>query len=425
MSTTPTILIIEDSKFFASMISREIQKRLGFKVEWKSTFSDAKAAIERSKDNFLVAVLDVNLPDAPNGEAVDYALNVGIPSIVFTGTLNAKMRDQFLSWNLVDYILKEARSSVETLITTIGRIHKNKYIKILVVDDSSTMRATFSQLLKAQQYYVLEARDGIHALKVLEESPDIKLVITDYNMPQMNGLELIQTIRAKRSKNRLAIIGISASDDNLLSAKLIKAGANDFLFKPFQVEEFNCRVNNAIEMLENIKLIRDLSYKDPLTKLYNRRYFFENAVSFIKRTTQKGKLYCVAMLDIDFFKKVNDTYGHDGGDIVLKNVSTLLAEHFATDAIVSRFGGEEFCVLTAHDPDDDVIKHFDDFRQAIEASSVESDGKIIQVTVSIGVCYESYDLDAMLKLADNRLYTAKETGRNKVVASRPSPNIRG
>lgn len=424
MEKTPTVLLVEDSKFFASMLSRRIQDELGFDVDWKSTYAEAVSIIDCCKDNYLVALLDVTLPDAPNGEIVDYALQKGIPSIIFTGGFDGKMRNQFLAWNIVDYILKESGASVDTLLSTIHRIHMNRDIKTLVVDDSKTMRESMVQLLGTQLYQVFEAENGEEALVVLGENPDIKLIVTDYDMPRMDGFELIRKVRENHSKNELAIIGMSASGEPLLSAKLIKTGANDFVPKPFQVEEFHCRVSHSIEMLENIALIKDLSYKDSLTRLYNRRYFFENAPAFISRATAAGQLYCVAMLDIDHFKNVNDTHGHDGGDEVLRNVSAIAAGHFGDNAIVCRFGGEEFCVLVAHDPEDDIVATFERLRQSIGASTVTVGGQTVSVTISTGLCCGHDDLESMLKLADSRLYTAKETGRNRVVGSPAEPNIR-
>ncbi|QJB55816.1 diguanylate cyclase [Pseudodesulfovibrio sp. zrk46] len=424
MAVTPTVLIVEDSKFFASMLSRRIQDELGYKVDWKSTYADAVKIIDCCRDNYLVALLDLNLPDAPNGEIIDYALQKGIPSIVFTGNFDVEQRNKFVTWNLVDYILKDSNASVELLLSTIKRLHKNRSTKVLVVDDSRTLRDSVAMLLRTQLFQVLEAGDGVEALEVLEENPDIKLVLTDYDMPRMDGFDLIRKIRAEHSKNDLAIIGMSASDEEVLSARLIKTGANDFIPKPFHIEEFHVRINHAVEMLNNIELIRDLSYKDPLTRLYNRRYFFENADKFIERSTKSGKSHCVGMLDIDFFKKVNDTYGHDGGDEVLKMVSAIVAEHFSEDAIVSRFGGEEFCVLVSHAPSDNMVGAFDGLRQGVERASIQYEGQEVKVTISVGICCEPLELEAMLKLSDSRLYTAKEGGRNRVVGDPPSPNVR-
>ncbi|MDC0336349.1 diguanylate cyclase [Pseudodesulfovibrio sp.] len=416
MSEVPRILFVEDSKFFATMVRRRIEDELGFHVDWKANYADAVLQIGCCKDDYLVALLDVTLPDAPNGEIVEYALKQGIPSIIFTGGIDGKRRSQFLSWNIVDYILKDSSTCVDTLLSTIERVRKNRDIKTLVVDDSGTIRDAVRQLMETQLYQVLEAENGEQALTVLGQHPDIKLVVTDYDMPKMDGFELIRKIRENHSKNELAIIGMSASGDPLLSAKLIKSGANDFVPKPFQVEEFHCRVDHSIEMLENIALIKDLSYKDPLTRLYNRRYFFENCQPFINELLGLGETFSMAMLDIDFFKNVNDTYGHDAGDEVLKNVSAIIAGGFRDNAIVCRFGGEEFCVLLGHASDSDVVAQFDAVRKSIEASEVVVDGTTIKVTVSTGVCSDPDDVQAMLKVADSRLYDAKESGRNRVVA---------
>ncbi len=424
MSGQPRILVVEDSKFFASMLSHRIETELGFEVHWRSTYSEAVASIDCCKDDYLVALLDVTLPDAPNGEIVEYALKHKVPSIIYTGGLDSVLRTQFLKWNIVDYILKDSAASVDILLATINRVYKNQNIKTLVVDDSKAQREAMAGLLRAQLYEVLLACDGQEALDVFAQNPDIKLIVTDYDMPVMDGFKLIKSLRESHSKNELAIIGMSASGDPLLSARLIKSGANDFVPKPFQVEEFHCRVSHSIEMLENIELIRDLSYKDPLTRLYNRRFFFENADKFIQKAVQDGLSYCVAMLDIDHFKNVNDTYGHDGGDEVLKSISSIIAENFGDDSIVCRFGGEEFCVLAVHARDSDIVYAFDFLRQAIEASSVQTNGHTVKVTISTGISCDPSDLESMLKLADSRLYTAKETGRNRVVASPPQPNVR-
>ncbi|WP_041720347.1 diguanylate cyclase [Pseudodesulfovibrio piezophilus] len=416
MGDTNKVLIVEDSKFFASILVRRIINELGFDVDWKSNYADAVATIECCQDDYFVALLDVTLPDAPNGEIVNYALGKGMPSIIFTGGFDGKLRNQFVAWNIVDYILKDSASSVDMLLSTVHRIYMNRDIKALVVDDSKTMRDSIVRLLKTQLYQVFEAGNGNEALEVLGANPEIKLIVSDYEMPEMDGFELIKRVRETYSKNDLAIIGMSAMDAPLLSAQLLKTGANDFVSKPFQVEEFHSRVSHSMEMLENIALIRDLSYKDPLTKLYNRRYFFENAQNFIRQAEEKGRIVCVGMLDIDHFKNVNDTYGHDGGDTVLKEIACLIQEGFQEDSIVSRFGGEEFCVMVAYEQDADVVVHFDAMRQSVEDMVFVLGGQNVHLTISVGVCCAQDELDVILKLSDSRLYAAKEGGRNRVVA---------
>jgi diguanylate cyclase (GGDEF)-like protein len=415
MADTTTVLLVEDSRFFAAMLKRRIEDELGFAVEWKATYAEAAQAMDCCRDDYLVALLDVTLPDAPNGEIVTHALNKGIPSIIFTGGFDGKMRERFLSWNVVDYILKDSAACVDTLLHTIDRVARNRRVKILVVDDSHSMREAVARLLRAQLYQVLDAADGFRALEIMDSTPDIALVITDYDMPRMDGFELIKQLREKHPKSELAIIGMSASGDTLTSARLLKNGANDFVPKPFNVEEFHSRVGNAVEMLDHIALIRRLSETDTLTGLYNRRYFFDRAGQFLIRSAEAGRTPCVAMMDIDHFKAVNDTYGHGAGDAVLVDVARALADAFPERAIVSRFGGEEFCVLTSLAPGEPPARAFDALRARIESATTHAGDAAIRVTISIGVACDADALDALIKLADHRLYAAKNSGRNRVV----------
>lgn len=286
---------------------------------------------------------------------------------------------------------------------------------ILVVDDSRSMRLALHRYLTTRRYKVVKAADGVEGLARLAEHPDTRVVITDNEMPNMDGFTPVREIRKDHSKEDIAVIGISAVNSPMTSVSFINHGANDFLKKPFVKEELYCRVDNSLDMLDRIALIRDLSYKDPLTHLFNRRYFFECADGFMNRIVEEGRIVSAAMLDIDFFKKFNDTYGHDVGDKVLCSVAATIADHFPSDAIVSRFGGEEFCILAANDSEDDIASRHEALRHTIESMPVRANGEPLSITVSIGVSAERLGIQEMLKKADSRLYKAKESGRNKVV----------
>ncbi|MBC17770.1 MAG: diguanylate cyclase response regulator [Desulfovibrio sp.] len=415
MSESAKILVVEDSRFFASLLTQQIQDGLGLAVDWVSTYSEACSIIDTRKDEYLLALLDANLPDAPNGEAIEYACKMGLPAIVFTSGIDDTMRNRFLSWNLLDYILKDSGNSMEVMLDSISRAISNRHIKVAVVEDSSTTREAVRRMLQSQLFQVFEAENGQKALELLEANPDIKLVVTDYDMPVMDGFELIRTVRQNHSRDELGIIGMSASGDPLLSAQLLKSGADDYVSKPFLVEEFICRVNKSIEMLQHIETIRELSYRDPLTGLRNRRYFFENAPGFIESCQSEGVACSLAMMDVDFFKSVNDSFGHDGGDAVLKLLSHLFKEHFGENSIISRFGGEEFCVLVRHESGANASELFEPLRERIERTPALYKGAELRVTISIGVSSRQDGLDAMIRRADTRLYSAKSEGRNRVI----------
>jgi len=169
-------------------------------------------------------------------------------------------------------------------------------------------------------------------------------------------------------------------------------------------------------MKANIQRILEISHKDPLTNLYNRRFFFESAYKMLASAKRQQISLSVGMLDIDFFKKVNDTYGHDIGDEVIKHLSATLQSRFRETDVVSRFGGEEFCVLTVNMDNDHVFHIYDELRKKIEETELSLNGQTVRYTVSIGVCCHAMDsIEAMIKQADLMLYEAKESGRNKVV----------
>ena len=220
-------LLIEDSQVVIKIIKHINDTRTHFQYDIAPTFAAAKALIDQhGADNYLVAVVDLNLPDAPNGEVVDYTLSLKIPTIVLTGNYDEEKREQMLAKKIVDYIVKESRFSYEYVIKLIHRLHKNQQIKILVADDSKVSRNYISGLLNTHLYQVITADDGDTALDIVNKDPEIKLLITDYNMPRMNGFDLVKNIRREVSKNELVIIGLSGEGDGKLTAKFIKKGTN-------------------------------------------------------------------------------------------------------------------------------------------------------------------------------------------------------
>lgn len=410
------ILIVEDSKVIAKAIQIEIINRLNFLCDVAHTLKEAKEKIEESGNEYFMAILDLNLPDTREGEIVDFFIKSKVPSIVFTAVFDGKIRDKIVKENIVDYVLKENPQSIEYLINTIGRLYKNQFINVLAVDDSAASRKHLTHMLTNQRFKVLEAGDGKEALDVLGEHPNIKLVITDYDMPKIDGFELISKIREKYTRNQMAIVGISGYKSGLLSAKLLKKGANDFVVKPFVEEEFKCRINQNIELLEYIDEIKKASNRDYLTGLYNRRYLYNYGEKLLENAKRSHFSIVTAMIDIDHFKKINDTYGHAAGDLVIKFIGGLLLDNLRTSDILVRFGGEEFCILATNMNRRGAETLFEKLRQQIEESKIPTLRESISATISIGVNMQIENtLDAIINRADELLYKAKKSGRNQVV----------
>jgi diguanylate cyclase (GGDEF)-like protein len=409
------ILIVEDSRVFLNLIKKAIIGKFDFECVTADSFEEARKLVTAQSDQFLMAVLDLNLPDAPNGEIVEYVISNNIPSIVLTALIDDNIRDQMMAFEVLDYIIKEGPQSLEQLTDTIRRFVRNSQILILVVDDSGVARALTRRMLEKQNFNVIEAVDGNDALEKLKANPQVQLVITDYHMPNMDGFELTAEIRKKIPIRQMAVIGMSAVGNPILSAKFLKSGANDFVCKPYYEEEFLWRINQNVEMLENIMKLKEAAIRDHLTGLYNRRYFFNAAGSLYENAKRKNLHIAIGMIDIDKFKTINDTYGHAAGDQVLRHLSETLTTNFRSSDIVARYGGEEFIVLTTNMALERYQHHFEMLRKKIETTPLLTKAGEIYPTISIGVTtHLGNSLEEMIKESDNLLYKAKAAGRNRV-----------
>ena len=252
------ILLVEDSKMFAEILYLKIKQKFNCDVQIALSFKEASKILERDSD-FFVALLDMNLPDAPDGEIVDYVIQYEISTVVFTGKFDDSLRNQIFNKKVIDYILKDNIHCIDYIIAPIDRLFKNRNIKVIVADDSKLTRSFIVKLLRNYKFQPIDVPNGEIALQLLREHKDIKLMITDYEMPVMDGFTLVEKVRQIYSKEELPIIGISGNEKPSLSAKFLKLGANDFLAKPFGEEEFYCRVVQNMETFESIQKLRELN----------------------------------------------------------------------------------------------------------------------------------------------------------------------
>lgn len=413
------LLIVEDNLISGSLISAKLSRSLNFNIHWAKTRAEAISLLNQYENNFFAALLDYVLPDAPQGEIIDEVVSRNISSIVFTATVTKEVREKLWQKGIVDYVIKGDAQSIDYLAFILSRLEKNRDIQTMVVDDSKVFRAKLSKLLRIQNYQVFEAADGIEAIKLFKLNPGIKLVLIDYMMPNMDGFTLTRRLRKRHGRDRVVILGMTATQDKMAGAQFVKSGANDFIDKRnFIAEELYCRVNLNIENLESVQLIQKLATIDHLSGLYNRRHFYELADKLYSSAVRNKISIASAILDVDHFKQINDTYGHSVGDQALKHLSNILIHYFQRSAdLVGRIGGEEFCILANNLKPNDATHLFERLRQLIENSIFFlADGNQIRITVSIGVCTQlSESLDMMLNQADEFLYEAKRRGRNRVV----------
>ena len=409
----PEVLIVEDSRLFANLLQKRVTEDFHVDCLVRSSYQEAVDTLEQDTDKFMLAILDITLPGSPDGEIVDYVTSKGIPVIIVTARMDDQTREKILSKRVLDYIVKGPHT-LDLVSSTIHRYLRNQRISILLVDDSALSRETARRILETQHFRFLEATHGAQALELISRDPSIKLVLTDFNMPTMDGYELTTEIRKCYAMDKLAILGMSAYGNPLLSSQFLKRGANDFITKPYFEEELIWRVNQNIEMLEHIEQLREWTIKDPLTGLYNRRYFFQTGEKLLENARRQNLEICVAMIDIDHFKVINDNFGHMNGDLVIKKMGEVLQKSFRSSDIVARFGGEEFIIMTANMHRAHLFDHFEQLRLNIAKQEFSGRDFKQRVTVSIGVASQLQDtLDEMIKQADGLLYKAKNAGRNR------------
>ena len=409
------ILIVEDNKALAKLIAKKMEDKVEMDIDVAHTMAEAQAFLNNSKDYFI-ALLDLNLPDAPNGEIVDYVISKGLPSIVLTGSIDDATRESFIHKDIVDYVYKGNMDDINYIFQIINRLSKNRQYKVMIVEDSAPFRNSLKKIPTSLQFHVFTAAHGEEAMSYFADNPDIRLVVCDYRMPVKDGLEVLKEIRAAGDKNQIGVLMMTSPSENVNGAIFLKNGANDFIAKPFVKEELICRVNNLIEAMENINQIADFANKDFLTGVYNRRYFYDDMNEYVAYAEERAEPYAVAMLDIDHFKEINDACGHDSGDRVLKTLAKKLIDETKNGDLIARFGGEEFCIVLKNISNEEAVKFFVNLRANIASCNVQLKKEQINFTVSIGVAFSrsDYKLDELLELADEALYRAKENGRNRV-----------
>ncbi|MEW6989695.1 diguanylate cyclase [Colwelliaceae bacterium 6441] len=407
------LLVVEDSKSIARIIE-QIGKALGYEVTIATCLADVETVLQGDHE-FFAATIDYALPDAENGEAIATVLSHGVPGVVMTGKMDEATRQKILAQPVIDYIPKENSQAFMYLKRILYWQMANAGTGVLVVDDSRSARNHIVELLKRRNFTVYIADGGDVALDVIEKNDNIKLVITDLEMPGMDGIALTNEIRKRYSREQMVVIGISGASNVMHSARFIKNGADDFLRKPFCPEEFYCRITQNIENLHNIEKIQKAANTDYLTELPNRRAFFTDAQKCITAYIEKNVPFGLVMLDIDFFKKVNDTYGHDAGDHILKTLASYMKKHL-NNGLLARLGGEEFAILLPGTDTDQIYHRLDDFRREIAVSPITYEEHHINFSISMGVVFNGKQaLAELLNEADNALYNAKENGRNQIV----------
>lgn len=290
--------------------------------------------------------------------------------------------------------------------------------KILIADDDDNIRELILNLLSPFGYTLFTAKDGKETLTLTEnERPD--LLICDIDMPFLSGYEVCKKIKENKDLSFIYVVIVTGSSITPDAISLgFDYGADDYLCKPFHNKEFLGRIKSAIRIKKLHDDVLKLSITDELTGIYNRRFFDQFSANELYRAERYKRPVSCFMIDIDFFKKINDTYGHEAGDVVLKNTSEILKKHLrrSDSTTLCRYGGEEFVVLLPETDSKGALICAENLRKQIENNKIIYDSKEIAITVSIGIAslFENpvSVSSELIRYADIALYKSKEAGRN-------------
>jgi two-component system cell cycle response regulator len=289
--------------------------------------------------------------------------------------------------------------------------------QILVVDDIAANIEILSAHLQDEGYQVLEAQSGQQALTLLQANPlDIDLILLDVMMPIMSGLDVLAHVKRNLDTEGVPVILVTANADDNNVAEGLDMGAFDYIIKPYSSVVLLARVRAALREKERLDLLEKWATTDPLTELYNRRHFFDLADRELERSRRLKSELSFIMLDIDFFKRVNDTYGHISGDSGLIQLANTLQTAMRKVDFCCRFGGEEFVLCLPDTSSGGALELAERIRKQVANTPVLTlDNQKIQIKISLGIASNNNDknVEAILQRADAALYQAKEAGRNQ------------
>jgi diguanylate cyclase (GGDEF)-like protein len=295
-------------------------------------------------------------------------------------------------------------------------------MRILVVDDDPVTRLTLETLLARRGCEVVTAIDGEEAYELLQRADAPKLAIVDWMMPEMSGPELCRKLRESNDAPRTHVIMLTGrrGKEDLVTG--LASGADDYVRKPFDIDELYARVRAAYRLVTVQDQLRSQANKDDLTGLLNRAAIMEFLRRALEQATRDDGAVSILLADVDRFKPINDTHGHLIGDSVLREMGKLLKRPLRLYDAVGRYGGEEFLVVLPGCGSEDAMDVAERLRSHICRRPIQTAAGALSITVSVGIATAAGDAlqaDDLILAADKALYQAKHAGRNRVAGPFP------
>lgn len=423
-------VVIEPSRLYRRLITNILTS---FKLDVVAYDHGQEALDDIANERPEAVCISMHLPDMTGIDVCQRIRDMGevyknVPILMITSEDNPDILAKALIAGATDILQKDEADNIEIRLQALlpNYLLKHHSGDVLYLEDSQTAANVARAQLKSVGLTMDHAATVKEALNYIENK-SYDLLITDIVLNEaLTGLDFIKEIRSRAELDHTPILAITAMDDVTRRVAILNAGSNDYLIKPIIEDEFFARINNLLsskalfdQLKRERKRLIELATKDSLTTLYNRHFLLETAQRKLAEAHRHKFKLSLMVLDIDFFKRINDEFGHDGGDHVLKVIAEVLKKQFREEDIVARIGGEEFVVMLSHSDEKNTFSRAEQLRKNIE--DLNTLGK--KITVSIGVTTLDLDnnketFDDLFTRADKALYESKDAGRNCVTQAK-------
>ncbi|SDC20342.1 two-component system, cell cycle response regulator [Desulfurella multipotens] len=414
------ILICDDSSTIRAIIKKELQDYYDLEI-----FDDGIYAYDflLKDQRFDFAIIDGEMPQMGGFELlrrIKEELNlIFLPVVILTANEGDYYEKQAFNLGAFDFLKKPFKQG--QLLRYLLDYFNEELTEgsVLVIEDSTIQNETICQQLRLKNMQPISANNAVEAMRYLLSGIDIDVILMDIFLPQYTGYDLISILKSDERFSFIPIVGLTAFKEKDILSEILNLGADDFIYKPYNINEFFSRVRANIRISKLIKKLKQTSEEDYLTGIYNRRTFFHFLENLTALSVRENKPLSFVILDIDYFKKINDTYGHDIGDSVLKKLAEIVLKMTRRADVFGRYGGEEFCLALPNTDLYGACLLANKIRSTISQTIMTFNKyKTISfsITISAGVAEftKGMEIDTLVKIADKNLYLAKENGRNRV-----------
>lgn len=421
-SNNRLIFLVEDDLYLSRDLALQISC-FGYEVRIFDKFAELEKAV--AKESPAAVIMDVVFPESGLGgpqtiAAIQQGRTQPLPVLFISCRSDLKARLQAVRAGGKAYFPKPI--NIGELIDSLDALTVQQVpepYRVLIVDDDALLANYYARTLEQAGMTTVVVTDPLQVMSpLIEFRPD--LILMDMYMPGCDGLELAGVIRQQPAYVGTPIVFLSRETDFNKQLAAIQRGGDDFITKPIQPRHL---IASVMPRVQRSRLLCSLMVRDSLTGLLNHTTTKEKLTIELKRASRQGTSLAFAMIDIDYFKSVNDTYGHLTGDRVLKSLSRLLQQRLRQSDIVGRYGGEEFAVILPDTDGPQAVHVLEQIREGFAQVRQQCDGAEFSVTFSCGIAVFPDDRNAtqLNEAADKALYEAKRRGRNQVVLARCVP----